>query len=343
MRRSRVQYRSAKPARQAFGLRPARLTIRSPCLRCARPVGLRYRRAGALGRARLSARRMGQTCLTPGCARLQRPGCAWPRASPPPRPSAGSPPARTRGTLLRRAPSALRAPVGGCAPGRPPTRLRRAWPPVGHPSPGCARLGPFGAAEQGAPRPCGAGGDGGCAPHRRPGRWGGPRGLGASHGHPATGRFAPSRLRASRPVALARRASAGGSPRPPAQSRRGGAAPPAPRPPRVRGYAPDTPQGQGRPPPPPYPHPPAGDPRPTRRGDATTAPARRGQRRSRAAPTGAQARPRPAGPSAGRARARTAVSRRGALRPCALRARQREGVPPSPPPARLDGRALAGA
>ena len=241
MCRNRVQYRSAKPERQAFGLRPARPPARSPRLRCARPVGLRYRRAGALVVARLSARRAWLLAFTPACGRLQRPA-APASGHPPPRPAAGSPPARARGTLLRRASVALRAPSGAA--------------PLADPPPGCAGRGPRrpplapsalapAGCGTGCPAPLRAGGDGGFAPHARPGRWGGPRGLGASHGHPATGRCAPSRLRASRPVALARRASGRGSPRPPAHGRRGGAAPPASRPPRVRGYAPDTPQGRG--------------------------------------------------------------------------------------------------
>lgn len=192
MCRNGVQYRGEKP--EASSLRPSACASDHPiplpavCSACrpALPPRWRARQGAPVGASD------GHPCLTPGCARLQRPGCARPRASPPPafgrvppRASAGHPAPQGFGRAARS--------LGGCAPGRPPTRLRRAWPLSATPRACGAR--PCGVRTR-VPRALAGGGDGGSAPHARPARLGAPRGRGAPDGHPATGRCAPSALRA---------------------------------------------------------------------------------------------------------------------------------------------------
>lgn len=253
MRRNRVQYRGAIAA--ASSLRPSACASPRPipttavCSACrpALPPRWRASRGAPVGASGVAP------CLHAGLRPAPAAGCAGLGASPPPRPAAGSPPARARGTLLRRASAALRA-TSGAAPLADPPPGYAGRGPLGRPPRAPAARAPAGCGT-GCPAPLRAGGDGGFAPHARPARLGAPRGRGAPDGHPATGRCAPSALRAvAAHPACPTRVRARLPPAPGACAPGRGCAPRFAAPPR-QGLRPRHPTGAGAAPPPPYPHP----------------------------------------------------------------------------------------
>lgn len=317
MCRNRVQYRSAIAA--ASSLRPSACASPRPipttavCSACrpALPPRWRASRGAPVGASGVAP------CLHAGLRPAPAAGCAGLGASPPPacgrvppRASAGHPAPQGFGRAARS--------LGGCAPGRPPTRLRRAWPLSATPRAFGAR--PCGVRNR-VPRALAGGGGWGLRPPRptgalgrasRSGRAGWAPGDRALRALGAARRRGPSGLPDARPGAAPpgpRRMGAGEGLRPPLRGPpASGATPPTPH--RGRGCAPA-----------PVPPPPAGHPpQARRRGLAAARRAQGGRGRGERSAGGA----------------RRAPARRG-------RAGQREGVPPSPPPARLDGRALAGA
>lgn len=253
MCRNRVQYRSAKPERQAFGLRPARpahpIPLPAPCSPCRAALGPRWRARQGAPVGASEGHDLPYAGLRPApAARLRLASGIPPPAfgRVPPRASAGHPASQGIGRAARD--------LGGCAPGRPPTRLRRAWPLSATPRACGAR--PCGVLTR-VPRALAGGGGWGFAPTPDRRAWArlavGARPVGTRR----TGAVRPRAARAAAHGACPTRVRAR-LPRP-GGCRRRRASPPLRGPPS-RGCPPGTPTGAGASAPAPVPPPPAGDP-----------------------------------------------------------------------------------